>query len=561
MTEKSVFRQINNLKARATQQYKNGSCITFSMIKIIKTTLVVALVMVATGTGARTLPQILQDGLASAPDLAEARANERIANSRLEQTEAARWPVVSVTGGQRLLTTKKSGSKSFVPTLRSSWTIYDFGQNEAATERDKFKVGYYNHKTAETAEELIYQLSGFYLEALKAHMSLKVANDNKTRHEEIVRMLNIIVEYDPGRRFELTQAKSRLLQVESDITNYQRSLGLSLLRLARYVEPAVTIGELSNPFKIGVSELVSRYSISEEDLRTHPSYVAQKEELSSIAADLTAAERARWPSLNLVGMASEKETTVYMNFDVDVFNKVTSPAISEKKHQIEAAQAQLKKIQRNLTERARLAELKMFQDQSRLFIADNQIKELKQVALDYEDQFSIAQRSLLDVVNAYRELASIDLFKAETNYDLMMAKLDYLSAVGALREWAGVGEKGIKDTAEKNKNTLKTIDFDAQNSNSEISVPETEANTPLVASDSAATDSSANKQKTTAKTTAKTTEATVPVLPAISLESAGEPQSTSRLTNDTPASSGLTFSESELPAPAMPVIDLESVGN
>lgn len=431
------------------------------MIKTIRTALIFALTITVMTAQSRTLPQILQDGLASAPDLAEARANERIAGSRLDQTEAARWPVVSITGGQRLLTTNQSNAKSFVPTLRSSWTIYDFGQNEAATERDKLTVDYYNHKTSETAEELIYQLSGYYLEAFKAKMSLDVANDNKQRHEEIVRMLNIIVEYDPGRRFELTQAKSRLLQVESDLTNYQRSLGLSLLRLARYVEPAVTVGELQDPFsKMNVTDVVSRYSTAEEDLRTHPSYIAQQKELASITADLTAAERARWPTLNLVGEASEDETAVYMSFNVDVFNKAVPPGISEKQHQIEAAQALLRKILRDLRERARLAELKMFQDQSRLFIADNQIKELTQVAKDYEDQFSIAQRSLLDVVNAYRELASIDLFKVETNYDLMQAKLDYLSAVGGLREWAGIGKKGGKP--DRDGKMLETIDFEAE---------------------------------------------------------------------------------------------------
>ncbi len=256
-------------------------------------------------------------------------------------------------------------------------------------------------------------------------------------------MLQIIVKYDPGRRSELTQANSRLLKVESDISNYQRTLGLSLLRIAQYVQPAVTVGELDNPFaKMTPNDLVSRYKTTKADVRNHPSYIAQQKELNSIAAELSLAERAQWPSLDLVGVATPDETAVYLNFDVELFNKATSPGIDEKRYQIAAARSKLEQISRNLNERARLAELKMFQDKSRLFITDSQIKELKQVARDYEDQFSIAQRTLLDVVNAYRELATVDLFRVETEYDLMVAKLDYLSAVGALRQWVGVDFKG-----------------------------------------------------------------------------------------------------------------------
>ena len=58
--------------------------------------------------------------------------------------------------------------------------------------------------------------------------------------------------------------------------------------------------------------------------------------------------------------------------------------------------------------------------------------------MDYEDQFKIATRTLLDVVNAYSELASVKQLRVQAQYDLMQAKLDYLSATGGLTQWAKI---------------------------------------------------------------------------------------------------------------------------
>ncbi len=148
------------------------------MMKALKAVLLGWLVALPLTVEARSLTDILQESLANDPGLAEARANEGIAGSRLDQTEAARWPVLVATGGQRLVSSDKDSDKAFSPSLKSTWTLYDFGQNEASVARDSEKVDYYANKTAETAEDLIYKISTDYLEALKAKRSLQVAKDN-----------------------------------------------------------------------------------------------------------------------------------------------------------------------------------------------------------------------------------------------------------------------------------------------------------------------------------------------------------------------------------------------
>ena len=259
------------------------------------------------------------------------------------------------------------------------------------------------------------------------------------RHEHIVKQLRIILEYDPGRRSEFTQADARRIQVQESIISYERALGLALRRLARYVDPPVTESELKDPFaNMPITDLLNKYKVSEEDALAHPSYRAQARELESIEAALKVAERSRYPVVGLKAEANTQDSAVYLTMSADVFNKATAPGIELQRHQAAAAQAKLAQIYDSLVQRAEVAALQMREDQSRIEVSEAQAKALEQVVVDYEDQFKIATRTLLDVVNAYSELASVKQLRVQAQADLMQAKLEYLSATGNLAQWAKI---------------------------------------------------------------------------------------------------------------------------
>ena len=393
------------------------------MKRLLRTATVTLYVAVACSFWAcgRDLPQILRSAVVRDPQIAEAQANQRVAQSTLEQTEASRWP------------TLKAGVN------QADWKLYDFGATGASIERDRIKTQYYKNKTSETAEELAFKIATDFLEALKARESLKVAKENLARHEHIVKQLRIILEYDPGRRSEFTQADARRIQVQESIISYERALGLALRRLARYVDPPVTESELKDPFaNMPITDLLNKYKVSEEDALAHPSYRAQARELESIEAALKVAERSRYPVVGLKAEANTQDSAVYLTMSADVFNKATAPGIELQRHQAAAAQAKLAQIYDSLVQRAEVAALQMREDQSRIEISEAQAKALEQVVVDYEDQFKIATRTLLDVVNAYSELASVKQLRVQAQADLMQAKLEYLSATGNLGQWAKI---------------------------------------------------------------------------------------------------------------------------
>lgn len=396
-------------------------------------------------THARDLPEILRASLVAQPEILEAQANERIAESRLEIAQASKYPTLAVRANQPVL--RNSGDYGFNPVLEAKWTVYDFGKRDTDIHKERLKADYFSEKTSETEEEFLYQLAGYYLEALRADMALEVALQNRKRHQEIVRKMGIIHQYDSGRRSELTQAQARLLQVEESIVSYERLRNLALSRLSRYVQPAVSPDELNNPFaNLSEAQLLTQYPSTLVDIRNNASYRAQKEELAATQAEHDATKLTYYPDINILGETNRHDTAVYLSVTFDVFDRTKAPSIEQKRHQVDAAQARLDSIEANLLERVDLAVLQMREDQLRIEIADNQIRTSQQVAADYEDQFTIAQRSLLDVVNAYSELANIEQLRVNAKYDLMQTKLDYLSAVGKLSQWAGISQEPIYPT-------------------------------------------------------------------------------------------------------------------
>lgn len=400
-----------------------------------RSVLMTALMLLPIVIQARELPQILRDGMVKNPEIMEALANESVSQAVLDQSRAARYPVVQATANQPMLST--DDSYSFMPGITAQWTLYDFGKLSAQIAVDEIETFYRNLKVSETAEQWAYKFAGYYLDAVMAKLQLQAAEDNLALHNHIVSQMRIINQYDPGRRSELTQAESRQENVEESIVSYRRNLDLNLRRMGRYVKPAVDASELEDPFaELSIQYLIDNFPMTEEWQRRNSSYLAQEQELLKNEASLKVAQRARYPNIDVRASANTDDSMVYLSMSVDVFDRKKAPAIRQQEYLIEAARAKMGQMADSLSEQAELALIEMERATAQIKVIDRQIIALQQVVVDYEDQFKIATRTLLNVVDAYSELATAKQSKVSLQYSLMKAKLDYLVAVGGLTKWA-----------------------------------------------------------------------------------------------------------------------------
>lgn len=130
-----------------------------------------------------------------------------------------------------------------------------------------------------------------------------------------------------------------------------------------------------------------------------------------------------------------EDRQVYLNMSWDLLNQGAKYSVEQSGQSAVAAKARLDQIQRDIEERARTAEIDMFQSQQKMQISQEQIIASRKVVSDNEKQFKIARKSLIDVLNAYNELAGVEMAYVSAQNDYRMAALAYLRAQANISNW------------------------------------------------------------------------------------------------------------------------------
>ena len=379
------------------------------------------------------LSALIQDASTNYPGVLEAQAQHEQAQMQTEKTKSGHWPVLGATTTKKV-TGSDPTSSSFTG-LTARVNVFSAGAISAQVERDKYREGYYSNKYDEMRENTATSVAELYLQALRARELLDVEQSNLARHQKIIGDLEVIVKNDQGRLYELVQARSRALQVRMRMVQYEKDMRLALSRLSRYTAAKPTLGD---PFGKNWREFVDMQKMK----ANNPSIQAQVNEQKAVTADLDNLKKSRWPSVDLVGKWGKTQgypgTTHSINVVLN-WNFLDRGAYYSQQtagKQLIAAQRKVDALEREFEERSNTAEANMSQSELQALAAQQQISSSEKVVELYELQFKIGRRSLLDVLNAYQELASVQATKATANNDYRLAVLTYLTANSALVHWA-----------------------------------------------------------------------------------------------------------------------------
>lgn len=413
-----------------------------------------AKVQYSTQQSSSSLPVVLQKTLTDYPSLYEAWANKQAAQSRAKGSFALHYPTVTVQGDQVLSQHSdnyKEKNKRFEPTVSANLNIFSWGAINNQVKRDKEKERYFYYKFYETREALGNEVATEYINALFYRDSLRVLRDSLERHNKILGDLTIIVENDRGRRSEWVQGRAREVQVRQSIATYESNLRTSLSRLEKYTGSHVDVDRLVDPFPVDEQgKIVS----AQKNYMKHPTYMAQQAELQSVKAELKSSKGRLLPEVNLKAAANRDDRQVYLNLSWDILNRSTSHEVSAYAQELAAAEARLTQVVKDLDERARTAKMQMEQSRERVLISGEQIDSTREVVHSYELQFKIARKTLIELLNAYSELANVELASVNAHNDFRLAALSYLYANGGIANWANVpinqerDKQYLKETAD-----------------------------------------------------------------------------------------------------------------
>ena len=384
--------------------------------------------MLWSGAAAATgLAGLIVDATERDPSVLEARAREEQAAMQTERSRAGHWPVVGVqaTGDVQ----RSSGRDSADPVaLIGRVNLFSGGAISAQIRRDQLHQKYYGEKIGETQENLAMLMGEQYLAALRNKELLDIEQRNLQRHDRIIDDLRVIVQHDPGRDYELVQAQARALQVRMRLVQYEKGLRLALSKLSRYTDKDVTLG---NPFGPDW-----RHVVPENSKATNPTILAQQYEMDATREEMENLKRSRWPKIDLMTAVGKDDqyTRVVMNWDFLDRGAYYSQQSAAK--QLLAAQSRVDMLNREIDEQTQTAESDMAQSQLQAMAAQQQIGASEKVVELYQMQFRIARRSLLDLLNAYAELASVEVSKITAENDYRRAVLSYLDATASINDWA-----------------------------------------------------------------------------------------------------------------------------
>ncbi len=371
------------------------------------------------------LPTLVADVLASDPAILEAKANEELAATQTEATRAQRLPTLGVSAAEALVDRDERDTPFRGVVGRIN--LYSSGMIGAQIERDEFRQAQQHFKTEETREYIAYTMTSDYLEALRATELLNAERANLGRHQRIVSDLEIVVNHDGGRRHELVQARSRALQVELRMVQYQKAIGVALSRLTRFTDREPS---LQDPVPESWREILPASVLT----LPHPSVQAQKQEAASLGAEQRSLERSLRPRVDLeAGAGNDEYAQVQLRWDFfDRPARFNSAAAGK---QLAAARLRADQIERTVNQQAATAETEIEQSLRQIRASSEQIRSSAEVAELYQLQFKVGRRSLLDLVNAYAELASVEIARINAVNDHRQAVVNLLYARAALADW------------------------------------------------------------------------------------------------------------------------------
>ncbi|MGB7184864.1 MAG: TolC family protein [Burkholderiaceae bacterium] len=378
-----------------------------------------------TQTQPLSLRKIVRYAIDNYPSVIAAQADRQIASFNINRARGKHYPVVDVAGAQRL---RGDSTNQFGPRIRMN--VWASGAIEAEIERETWREQSLASVSLQTREEVAFDVVTAYLDLLGAIGQEKVARQNLERHQALVEDFREIARIDKGRRFDLVQSLARMSQVQFSLAQRQSDIirGREVLSRfypfpfdpARLREPAA----LSEP--VGLSNARLQAVIDQ-----HPSVLAAANRLRAAEANIKMAKGERGPRVD-VETRTGADSFSQLTFSWPAFDLAAGATEDAAVAGLSSAKASLDEQQRLVAEEQKIAWENYKSARERETIASGQVDIAKQLVTVYREQFGIGRRNLLDLLNAYAELANAESSTHGSRIEALLARHQMEYSAGRL---------------------------------------------------------------------------------------------------------------------------------
>lgn len=385
-------------------------------------TLALACVTVASSlAGAETLQDAVAQAVLTNPEVLAAANRRYAADEGVKQARAGYLPRVdlSVGSGRARLDTQDArflglDSSTFPQrdaTVSLSQMLFDGFAVRSEVARQTARVDSSAYGVAAIADELALRTVAIYLEVLRRQETVAAALDNLEAHQRIHQQIKVLSEGGVGRRADLDQAESRLALAKSDLRQEQSSLKDAEAAYRRLVGTAPQA--LALPQASGVSLLPSETAATEAALTGHPAMKSAEADIAFARALQSGAKAALAPRVDLeIANRQTKDIVRGSNTEMSVMLRVRYnflrgggdvARVREAGFQVQEANEVLDQTRREIVEGVSQAYNAHLTARERVDLLRQYASASAATRASYAKQFSIGQRTLLDLLNAESE--------------------------------------------------------------------------------------------------------------------------------------------------------------
>lgn len=401
----------------------------------------------AWGCQSQTLTDVVQQALAQYPAIAAAQAKTDAARSEIGRARSQHYPQLTLGVGRNSYASGQMpsslGSNTIAPGAKVN--LWAGGRIEAEAERARALSESSASQTMQTLDDVALQASEAYLGWIRQADLTRLAERNLQVHLDILEDIRKIAEADTGRRIDFQQAQVRVDNARLALELRQAELAQMAQRLRRFwngpMQPDMARSDQAF-FGGPLSDMPA--TLNDALLHINDDFPGVSHFRAQVQAAEAAVRQARalyWPTVDLVSSRAFNantlrfETLTQLQMNLQVFNgQATAAQVETALAQLRSAQASLEEARLMAREKVGLTWQEWISSRSRALLGQSQSNVGEKVVDGYRQQFRLARRSLLDLLNVQADTFNYQIAARTAFHDERVARARLLAATADLAQ-------------------------------------------------------------------------------------------------------------------------------
>lgn len=397
---------------------------------------------------AQTLSEVVQQALRHDPALVAAQARTEAARSDIDRAHSAHHPQISLGASLNAYASgsipASMGRTTLSPSVRVN--LWSGGRIAAETERAQALTQASEAQLRLSQDDVALQACEAYLAWIRHFELLKLAERNLQAHQMTQDDMRKIVQVDTGRRIDLEQAQVRVDNARLALLSQQADLAMAAQRVQRFWKSPLPpqplaqepVGQAPTPLDAMPASLDDALAHLDDTL---PALVHSRAQVTAAQAAVRQAQGLHWPSVDLTSSRQFNantlrfETLTQLQLNMPVYNgQGTRAQIDTAVAQLHAAEASLEEARLQQKEKIVQAWQAWRSARDRASMGASQSAVGDRLVEGYRQQFRLARRSLLDLLNIQTDSFNYHNAARTAFHDERIARARLLAAMGELAQ-------------------------------------------------------------------------------------------------------------------------------